>query len=208
MTRISRVRACQMWFNVGGWRLQSMRRPTIRRDLRMTSFTSTPMNGVKSSEDPGFLRVPYDPKIRQTVGYFFRIKDTLGFDRAYQSSIAMPPKRKSQGRFKDLDNDGDALPQPQVAGHAEQHTTYRHRLELNTVDAESTLYHLPASPVKKARTREEVLREASDPPPLEPIQPEPDDLVWMESDTTETREGSRAAYPSVRSCCTRRLHPT
>lgn len=108
----------------------------------------------------------------------------------------MPPKRKSQGRFKDLDDDSDQN-LPSGVGHVEQHTTYRHRQQLDTVDTESSLYHLPPSPVKKARTFEAPPVEDvedTEPPPLIPLEFDLEDGVWTESDGNP----QRGVFPSVR----------
>lgn len=109
----------------------------------------------------------------------------------------MPPKRKSQGRFKDLDDDTelpfDGLPS---VGHVEQHTTYRHRQGKDLVDAESTLYRLPPSPVKKARTVDHVPFD-TEPPPLDLLQDNPTEGLWTEAEAGRPQGSQRPLYPSV-----------
>lgn len=113
----------------------------------------------------------------------------------------MPPKRKNQGRFKAHDDDEEEEGNPAAttsSGYTEQHTDYRHRQHLNTVESSSSLFHLPPSPVKKSRTTHEddEVIEAH----VEEVPQEVD--VGLGTEDVQPQQGQRGTYPSVRLCIT------
>lgn len=125
----------------------------------------------------------------------------------------MPPsKRKKASGFRDYSSDNDdQAPSEDLSsthaapGYVEQHTMYRVRpgAQGNIREAESSVFHLPPSPVKKARvgaTTEHMGMPVESPIMTAPVGPSPNDPesgVWDSPEELQGEPATRSTYPSV-----------